>query len=298
MTQVLQFDAVERAYEKGNPVLDGVSFGMGGGEVVGLLGCNGAGKTTLINIAMGMLAPQQGKVRVFGLDPRDDAMAVKKRIGYVSEEQILPEFLRVGEVVRFHKGLFPAWDEQLEQELARRFTIDYDRKIKQLSKGQARQVALLCAVSHRPDLLVLDEPAGGLDPAVRREFLETSIQLLNETGSTILFSSHHMSDVERMAGRVVMLHEAQVLLDNPLDELREAFSLALLPLGNGHSREQVLALDGCLAVRERADALHAILRHSPAEAESLLRMQLGAEQVRCQSIPLEEMFIELVGGRS
>ena len=297
MNKVLEFTNVYREFEKGKPVLDGVGFAMEPGEVVGLLGRNGAGKTTLINIAMGMLSPQRGGVRVFGEDPRVNPVEVKRRIGYVSEEQILPDFLRVRDVVRFHKGLFPDWDDALERQLAERFSIDYGGRIKQLSKGQARQVALLCAVSHRPELLILDEPAGGLDPSVRREFLETSIQLLNERGTTILFSSHHMGDVERMAGRIVMLHDARVLLDNPLDELREEFSLALLPNGNGLNRRRILAVAGCLSVREREDAMHAIFRLAPAESEALLLAELGVERVRCQSIPLEEMFIELLGGR-
>jgi ABC-2 type transport system ATP-binding protein len=171
-----------------------VSLAIEPGQVVGLLGKNGAGKTTLIRIAMGMLEAQEGSVRLFGMDPREEAVEVKRRVGYVSEDQILPPFLRVGEVIDLHRRLFPTWDEQMERRLCERFELPRSAKIKSLSKGQARQVALLCAVAHRPELLILDEPAGGLDPAARREFLETSIQLLNEAGSTILFSSHYMSD--------------------------------------------------------------------------------------------------------
>jgi len=295
---IVEFENIQRSYGRGINVLDGVSFRVEPGEVVGLLGRNGAGKTTLIRIAMGMLEAQAGAVRLFGLDPREEPLAVKRRVGYVSEDQILPEFLRVAEVIRLHKGLFPTWDESLERELAGRFAIDYRARVKSLSKGQARQVALLCAVAHRPEVLLLDEPAGGLDPAVRREFLETAIQLLNEAGTTILFSSHHMNDVERMAARIVMLHDGQVFLDNELDELREAFSLALVPTGGGASRERLQAMARCLAVRERTCGLHAILRYAPADARAALERELNITGVRCESIPLEEMFIELVGGRA
>ena len=128
--------------------------------------------------------------------------------------------------------------------------------------------------------------------------LETAIQQLNETGSTILFSSHHMSDVERVAGRVVMLHDGRVLIDNELDELREAFSLALVPHDAGVDRLGLEAMDACLAVREREDALHAILRYAPDEARAMLEREFDVTRARCESIPLEEMFIELVGGRS
>lgn len=155
----------------------------------------------------------------------------------------------------------------------------------------------MCAVSHRPELLLLDEPAGGLDPAARREFLETSIQLLNEEGTTILFSSHYMQDVERMAGRVVMLHDGRVLIDDELDALREAHTLAVVPSVGEVTRERVRALKGCLGVRERSDGLHAVFALGPDEACRRLASELGATDASCRSIALEDMFIELVGGQ-
>jgi ABC-2 type transport system ATP-binding protein len=295
---ILEFDGIHRAYERGVDVLDGVSFGVTAGQVVGLLGKNGAGKTTLIQIAMGLLEPQQGTVRLFGLDPRERAVEVKRRVGYVSEDQILPSFLRIEKVLALHRGLFPGWDDEMARDLIDRFGLPLQAKIKTLSKGQARQVALLCAVSHKPELLLLDEPAGGLDPATRREFLETSIRLLNDTGTTILFSSHHMTDVERMAGRIVMIHEGKLLLDSELDSLREDHSLALVPAGRNAGKEQLAALEGCLGVRERSDALHAIFRFTPEQTQQVLERDLGIADARCTRIALEEMFIELVGGQS
>jgi ABC-2 type transport system ATP-binding protein len=237
---------------------------------------------------------------VFGLDPRQRPVEVKRRVGYVSEDQILPQFLSVEAVVDLHRTLFDSWDDEAARRLLSRFKLPLSAKIGALSRGQARQVALLCAVSHRPELLLLDEPAGGLDPAARREFLETSITHLNETGSTILFSSHHMTDVERMAQRVVMLHDGRILVDSELDELREAFSVALVPYSgaaaNG-SRERMLAQSNCLAVRERSDAMHAVFRLDPAATREALA-QLGIEDAHCRTVALEEMFIELVEGQS
>jgi ABC-2 type transport system ATP-binding protein len=294
---ILEFIDIHRAYRGREDVLKGVSFALAPGEVVGLLGRNGAGKTTLIRIAMGMLDAQEGRVRVFGMDPRRDAVEVKQRVGYVSEDQILPDFLRVEEVIRLHRDLFPGWDRNLEVELRERFGMDPRAKIGSLSKGQARQVALLCAVSHRPDLLLLDEPAGGLDPSARREFLETSIQMLNESGTTILFSSHYMTDVERLAARIVMLHDGRVLLDRELDALREEFTLALVPRTSGAARADLLALEGCVGVRERGEALHAVFRMDPDAAAAAVREGLGVNGVRCTTLALEEMFIELTGGQ-
>jgi ABC-2 type transport system ATP-binding protein len=295
---VVEFHNIHRAYRGGVDVLDGVSFAVEPGEVVGLLGKNGAGKTTLLRVAMGMIEPQQGSAKIFGLDPLEYALEIKRRVGYVSEEQILPPFLTVRKVIELHRGLFADWDDEVAGGLLERFRLPVNTKIKALSKGQARQVALVCAVAHRPELLILDEPAGGLDPAARREFLETSIQLLNRAGSTIVFSSHHMTDVERMAGRVVLIHEGRLLLDRQLDDLRENHCLALLPGGPGVARERLLAADSCLGVRERGGEMHAIFRLEPGACAALLERELGITGGRCATIGLEDMFIELVGGNS
>ena len=312
MTRIVECVDVRREYERGKPVLNGVSCVVESGEVVGLLGKNGAGKTTLLQIVMGMLEVQSGAVRVLGLDPRRDAVAVKRRIGFVSEDQALPAFFTANQVMDIHRGLFPTWDETFAQDLVGRFELPLDRrrsqvtprstpldrKVGKLSKGQARQLALLCAVSHRPELLVLDEPAGGLDPHARREFLETSIRLLNESGTTILFSSHHMNDVERMASRLLMLHEGSLWIDSDLDAIREGYCLALLPADLPSARSRLLALDGCLCVRERPDAVRAVFELGAAECRALLAGRGDLPLVHCQPLPLEEMFVELAGGRS
>ncbi len=296
--KVLEFVDVRRAYRRGHDVLRNVSFGLETGEVVGLLGQNGAGKTTLMRLALGMLEPQGGRVRVFGLDPRRDPVAVKRRIGYVAEEQVLPAFLRVGEALAVHRTLYPNWDEDLERSLVDRFRIDRAARIGQLSKGQARQAALLCAVCHRPELLLLDEPAGGLDPAVRRQFLEAAIELLAAGGTTILFSSHHMGDVERLASRLVMIHEGQKWIDSSLDDVRQGYSLALVPRGAGIGAQDLLRLPTCLCAREREDAVRAVFELTPEACEQALRRELGLRDGRCLAIGLEDMFIELVGGES
>lgn len=278
------------------PVLDGVTFSVAPGEVVGLLGRNGAGKTTLIRIAMGMLFPHSGLVRVFGLSPTEEPVAVKKRVGYVAEDQVLPARLTIAELIDFHRYLFPHWNDGLERQLLDRFGLSTGSKIKQLSKGEARQVALLCAVCHRPELLILDEPAGGLDPAARREFLETSIQLLNREGTAILFSSHHMTDVERIGGRMVLLDKGKVRLDRDLDGLREEVSMAMVPRAWVPDVAVIEELQGCLGVRLVLDEWHAVFNGNPEAVHRELQAALSINNIRCGSLPLEELFIELVGG--
>jgi ABC-type multidrug transport system ATPase subunit len=245
---------------------------------------------------MGMLHQQSGAVEVFGFDPHRQPVEVKRRIGFVSENQILPAFLKVYEVVELHRSLFPSWDDEMARELIDRYGLRPGARIKTLSKGQARQVALLCALCHRPELLLLDEPAGGLDALARREFLETAIQALNETGTTILFSSHYLSDVERLAGRVVMLHDASVLIDNSIDELHESFSIALVPHRPQGTSDALLALPECLGVRARTDAVHAVFRLEPTEAQALIADRLCVPDALCRNAGLEEMFIEIAGG--
>jgi ABC-2 type transport system ATP-binding protein len=296
MTPVLEFLNVSRSYKKGVPVLRGVSFTVGEGEIAGLLGRNAAGKTTLIHTAMGLLSPDGGSVRVFGLSPTENPVEVKRRIGFVSEDQVLPPGSTVAELIAFHRYLFASWDEGLERQLLERFALARGSKIGKLSKGQARQAALVCAVCHRPELLLLDEPAGGLDAVARREFLETSIQLSNREGTAILFSSHHMTDVERIGGRVILLDEGKARLDCDLDRIREDICIAVVPRASAPDAAAIERTDGCLRVRPVFDDWHAVMEGTPEAARQALEESLGADGIRCLRVRLEELFIELVGG--
>jgi ABC-type multidrug transport system ATPase subunit len=235
-------------------------------------------------------------VRAFGLSPTTEPVAVKRRVGYVSEGQVFPSSATIGELIGLHRYLFASWDGNLEQQLLDRFGLSPRSRMKQLSKGQARQAALLCAVCHRPDLLILDEPAGGLDPAARREFLETSIQLLNREGTAILFSSHQMTDVERIGARIVLLDGGKVRLDRGLDAMREEMCVAMVPRTTAPDAAAIERAAGCLRVRPVFEEWHAVFEGAPEEVQSRLRQSLGANGIRCVRVPLEELFIELVGG--
>src|SRR4029077_1619789 len=137
------------------------------GGVYGLVGANGAGKTTLIKHLLGLLKAQQGSVRVLGLDPVADPVGALSRMGYLSEENDLPGWMRVDELVRYTRAFYSAWDDGYAEELRRTFGLDPTAKIKTLSKGQKARAGLLIALAYRPELLVLDEPSSGLDPIVR-----------------------------------------------------------------------------------------------------------------------------------
>ena len=295
MTNIVEFLNVARAYVRGIPILNGVSFVVSEGEVVGLLGRNGSGKTTLIHVAMGMLFPQAGFVRVFGLSPTEQAVEIKKRIGYVAEDQVLPRTSSIAELIAFHRYLFRSWDDKLEREILNRFSLHANSKILGLSRGQARAVALLCAVCHRPELLILDEPAAGLDPAARREFLEVAIQFLNRAGTTILFSSHYMGDIERIGSRVVMLDEGKVFLDSSVDSLREEYCVALVPTRSVPDAELFAHIPGYLRARQHYGDWHTVFQGTPEAIKERLERSLRSDGIRCERIDLEELFVELMG---
>jgi len=208
---------------------------------------------------------------------------------------MLPATATVKELIEFHRFLFPEWDMGLERQLRDRFSMPSQARINTLSKGQARQVALLCAVCHRPELLLLDEPAGGLDPAARREFLETAIQLLNREGSAILFSSHQMSDVERIGARVVLIERGKVCLDRDLARIREDFCVAMVPRSALRDAAVLERAPGCLRVRSSFDSWHAVFERPPEEVSAELQELLGVDGVRCVRLPLEDLFVEMVG---
>src|SRR5438105_14239326 len=156
--------------------LASVSLSLPRGGVYGLVGVNGAGKTTLIKHILGLLRAESGSVRVFGLDPVADPVAVLSRIGYLSEENDLPGWVRVDELIRYTSAFYPKWENDYAEELRRTFALEAAAKIKDLSKGQRARAGLLIALAHRPELLVLDEPSSGLDPLVRRAILGAALR--------------------------------------------------------------------------------------------------------------------------
>src|ERR1051326_2147422 len=151
--------------------LSAVTLTFPRGGVYGLVGANGAGKTTLIKHILGLLRAESGSVRVFGLDPVSDPTGVLSRIGYLSEENDLPGWMRVDELIRYSKAFYPGWDDAYAEELRTTFGLENNTKIKNLSKGQKARAGLVIALAYRPELLLLDEPSSGLDPIVRRDIL-------------------------------------------------------------------------------------------------------------------------------
>jgi ABC-2 type transport system ATP-binding protein len=202
--------------------LDSVSLSLSRGGVYGLVGANGAGKTTLIKHILGLLKAERGSVRVFGADPVADPVCVLSRMGYLSEENDLPDWMRVDELINYSRAFYPRWDDGYAEELRRTFALDPAARIKNLSKGQKARAGLLIALAHRPELLVLDEPSSGLDPIVRRDILAAVMRTIADEGRTVLFSSHLLDEVEQVADHVTMISHGRVLLSAPLDQIKTA----------------------------------------------------------------------------
>jgi ABC-2 type transport system ATP-binding protein len=202
--------------------LSSVTLSLPRGAVYGLVGANGAGKTTLIRHVLGLLRAEHGSVRVFGLDPVADPVGVLSRIGYLSEENDLPGWMRVEELVRYTRAFHPGWDDGYAAELRDRFGLDPVAKVRTLSKGQKARLGLLIALAYRPELLVLDEPSSGLDPIVRRDILGAVLRTIAHEGRTVLFSSHLLEEVEEVADHVTMISGGKILLSAPLAAIRES----------------------------------------------------------------------------
>jgi ABC-2 type transport system ATP-binding protein len=199
-----------------------VNLSIPRGAVYGLVGENGAGKTTLIKHFLGLLRAQSGSVRVFGLDPVADPVGVLSRIGYLSEERDLPGWMRVDELIRYSRAFYPGWDDAYAEELRQTFGLDASATIKNLSKGQRARAGLLVALAYRPELLVLDEPSTGLDPVVRRDILDAIIRTIADEGRTVLFSSHLLDEVERVADHVTMISHGEIVMSGTLADIRES----------------------------------------------------------------------------
>lgn len=225
------------------------------GSVFGLVGLNGAGKTTLIRHLIGGLKPQRGRVRVLGEDPIKTPESVLNRIGYVAEEDSLPRWMKVGELIDFMKALYKGWNDDLCCELLELFGLNRSQRLSDLSKGGRARAGLLVALAHRPELMILDEPSYGLDPIARQDILESIVRTASDEGRTVLFSSHLLDEVARVCDRVALIHQGHLIETIALELLAERYAEVFIegnvtsPLCNGlfgwqhRGREWSVAVD-------------------------------------------------------
>ena len=192
------------------------------GCVYGFLGRNGAGKSTTIKMLAGMVRPDQGRALLLGEDVATLSPVTRGKIAYMAEGHPLYHWMSIGQMVRFTRSFYPQWDQKLVDEILDHFELSSKQKCGRLSRGQQAQVSLALAMAPDPELLILDDPTLGLDTVVRREFLEALIQIIQTRGRTILFSSHVLGDVERVASRIGVMVDGVLRVDCPTETFRDA----------------------------------------------------------------------------
>ncbi len=209
--------------------VDSVSLAVPEGSIYALVGANGAGKTTLIKLLMNILRPNAGSAQVLGIDSATLAGSSFNRIGYVSENQELPEGMTVGEMLDYFRPFYPNWDRALELQLVRQFDLPLKRKLKHLSRGMKMKASFAGSLAFRPSLIVLDEPFSGLDPLVRDELIEGLIERAPET--TIFLSSHDLAEIESFSSHVGYLQQGRLLFSEEMTMLSNRFRNVTVTLG-------------------------------------------------------------------
>ena len=225
---VIEMRGIEKAFGR-KPVLQGLDLSVPAGQTFAFLGRNGAGKTTTIRMLLGLLKPDAGHVRVLGLDPSMDPLAIRRRVGYVAEDQTMFGWMRMGQLLSFVAPFYPTWDVAWAKQLSDRFELPLKTRVKHLSKGQGVRVALLLALAHRPKLVIFDDPTLGLDPIMRKEFLRELVTHLQGEHVSVFFSSHLLYEIEPVADSVVILDHGRVLRQAATEDLRAQVKRLVAP---------------------------------------------------------------------
>jgi len=290
---VIQTIGLTRYYQK-KCAVDQVTLDIGRGAVLALLGRNGSGKSTLIRMILGLLEPTRGRAVVLGDDARNIRPATRGRIAYVAEGHPLIDWMRVGQLESFQKSFYPNWNGRLFKNVVDQFSFSAGARAGHLSRGQRAGLSLALALASGPELLVMDDPAMGLDPVARRTLLEAMILMTRDAGHTILFSSHVLDDVERVADHIAILDRSVLRVSCPVEVFRSrvkrlTLSFAAIP-------PALPVIPGLLEVRREGNELRLILANFSAPAEQIVST-LGAVSADQTPLSLEEAVVAYLGDR-
>jgi ABC-2 type transport system ATP-binding protein len=225
MEYALEINGLEKSYSKGNKVLKGIDIKIEEGMVAGFIGMNGAGKTTTIKSILGLITLDTGEIKIFGKSFKGNEKEIKNRIGIVFDNGYLYEDLKLSDMKRIFAAAYTKWDDGCYRKYINKFELNEKQKVKELSKGMKMKFSLALALSHHADLLIMDEPTSGLDPKVRKEFLEIIREFVMEEGKTVFFSTHITTDLDKIADRIIMLNDGEVILDKDKDALIDEHAL-------------------------------------------------------------------------
>jgi ABC-2 type transport system ATP-binding protein len=276
--------------------VDNLNLKVAQGSVFGFLGRNGAGKTTTIKMLMGLLESDSGGVSVLGLDPKRDDVMIKRKVGYVAENQKMYDWMTVGEIIRFTGSFYPTWDNDLTDDLCKRLELSRKDKLRNLSRGTYGKVALLLAMAHNPELLILDDATSGLDVMVRRDFLEGIVDLIHKGGKTVFFSSHMIDEVEGVADWVGVIEAGSLIVVEKMDDLKKSVKQIRMIFPNNPPKE--IRTNGMLAVKtDRHEALVTVKGFNE-ETLNFLKTKYSPRSIDIIDLSLEDIFVALVGKRS
>ena len=289
----IQLEGLSRAFDAEKAV-DDLCLTVPEGSVFGFIGPNGAGKTTTIRMTVGHLRPSEGTVRTLGIDPWQHDEETRRRVAYVSENMALPGWMTPDSAVRWCAPMYPKWDEHLAGQLLDEFGLRGKGRFWGLSKGQKRSLCIVLALCQGADLLVMDEPASSMDPAARRDFLTRVLDVACEEGRTVFFSSHILSDVERIVDRVGILCAGRLRLEGELDALKRGARRLLLPkaLADGELASVFRVLQERRA-DDRTDAV--VLDFDEDRFRAFCTEQGCAEGAQHHGLNLEDLFVAVAG---
>lgn len=295
MEPAIEARGVQKSYGR-RRVLAGLDLKVPSGSIYGLVGPNGAGKTTLIRILLGVVQPDAGEVLVEG-QPVDDRFPLwKSRAGYVPDVPDVYYNLRVHEFFALGKRFYPGWDEEAAPRLLSLLSLPPERRLKDLSRGQRTQVALVFALSHHPRYLFLDEPTAGLDPLVRREVLRLVLEEAADRGTTVIYSTHNLADLERACDRIGLLHGGTIAMEKTVDELKAGARRIQVVWDNETPPQDPGSWPGVAAWERRGRVWLLTVTENAAQVVERIKATQPAflEEL---PLPLEEWFIAVVEGR-
>ena len=276
--------------------VDGLDIRVPEGSVLGFVGVNGAGKTTTLRMLMGHLHPSCGSMKVLGLDPREHNESTRRQVAYVSETMGLPAWMTPEKAIRFNAGLFTDWNGSLAEELLDEFELRGAGAFGRLSKGQKRKICILLAICQNAKLLIMDEPASGLDVMARRNFLERVLEIVCNDDRTVFLSSHLLSDLERIVDRISIIDAGRGIWNGYLDDLKSG--IRKLHIARPVT-EQAIAKHFTILRHEQIDeheTVVTVLDYNDAGFSAFCREHDCCESARVFGLNLEDIFVEMVKG--
>jgi len=293
MEWVIETQDLQKTFGKQSTV-DGLNLQVPSGSIYGFLRKNGAGKTTTIELLLNIVKPSGGHASVFGIPVTDIARStqVRQRIGFVSEDKGLYPYMTVQQIIRFTRPFFPGWRDDLERKYLELFNLPLKKKVGDLSKGTGSKLMLLLAVARGADLLILDEPTDGLDPAAVEEVLRELVSLAASNGTTIFFSSHQLPEVEQIAEHVCIIDHGKAVVAGALDDLKAQYQ-RIQVLVDRELSEPVRWVDGVVKVRQEGRMLSLLVCRNVEAILAQIRSLPGASTEQFP-VSLKDIFLESV----